>query len=83
MKKLMIIVVTLLAACTNADRAQISGYGNSFKVTLYASTGAAIREWVSDGKVMTEDKSDGWYFMDSKTHKLVRVSGPVVVEQLD
>ena len=59
---------------------QVNSLGSTFKVTLY-SDGTAVRTWVSTGKVMTESESDGWYFTDSKTKKLVRVSGCVVVEQ--
>ena len=72
-----------LTGCTNADRAQLGAYGNKFQVTLYAANGAVIKQWVSNGKVATEQQSDGWYFMDAATNKLVRLSGTVLVEQLD
>lgn len=84
-----ILVASLIAsavaasACTDADRAQISAYGNKFHVTLYGASGIVVKEWDSNGKVSTEDRSDGWYFMDAATGKLVRVSGTVVVEQAD
>lgn len=85
MKQMMLVVLACLAlgACTKADRAQLGGYGGTFKVTLYGANGSVIREWVSEGKVATEDHSDGWYFNDSKTNKLVRVTGTVVVEQIN
>lgn len=79
MKKTLLVLL-LLTGCTDAQRSQVSSIGSKFKVTLY-SDGVAVRSWVSTGKVLTEKDSDGWYFTDSKTHKLVRVSGNVVVEQ--
>jgi hypothetical protein len=80
---LALILILSCAGCTDAQKAQIGGFGSKFKVTLYGASGAVIREWKSSGKVATEEHSDGWYFNDSATNKLVRVTGTVVVEQLD
>jgi len=80
---LLLVVVIAFSGCTDADRAQIGALGSKFHVTLYAASGGVIKEWTSNGKVSTEDHSDGWYFMDAETGKLVRVSGTVVVEQVD
>ncbi|NML34900.1 hypothetical protein [Paraburkholderia antibiotica] len=87
MKK-SILIASLIAAsalqgCTDADKAQIGGFGAKFEITLYAANGSVIKQWRSNGKVQTESHSDGWYFMDAATGKLVRVSGTVVVDQLD
>jgi len=78
---LLVVMVVFFQGCTNSDRAGLSGWGKDFRVTLY-SGGTVVREWKSSGKVQSESDSDGWYFMDSDTKKLVRVSGSVVVEQL-
>lgn len=67
--------------CTNAKMSQLSAYGSDFKVTVY-SGGVPVRTYTSSGKVATEEDSDGWYFTDKETRKLVRVSGTVTVEQL-
>jgi len=80
---LVVLMLALLGGCTDADRAQLGASGNKFQITLYSASGAPIRQWTSNGKVATEDHSDGWYFQDAGTGKLVRVSGTVVVEQLD
>jgi hypothetical protein len=82
MKKVILALCLLLTGC-NADLSRYKAYGHNFKVTLYSATGQPIREWFSDGKVMTEQGSDGWYFRDKATGLLIRVSGPVVVEQID
>jgi hypothetical protein len=83
MRAMMLVcaVVILLNGCTKAERAQFGGYGNNFKVTVYSGS-EAVREFKSEGKVLSEDHTDGWYFLDAKTQKLVRVSGTVIVEQL-
>lgn len=81
MRKFILILCVAVCGCTRAERAQLGGFGQDFKVTLY-NGGQEVRAWKSQGKVLTEYKSDGWYFMDAETKKLVRVSGAVVVEQL-
>jgi hypothetical protein len=82
--KLMALLITVClvsCGCTKANMSQFGGYGSDFNVTLY-SGGEAVRKWKSTGEVLAEEQSDGWYFMDSNTGSLVRVSGDVVVEQL-
>lgn len=85
MKKLrwMFVLVVLLAlvwGCSDATVKNLSTYGDSAKVILYACDGKIIREWESTGKVATESQSDGWRFVDKATNKLIRVTGTVVVE---
>lgn len=75
-----LLAVVVISGCTDASRSQISSLGSKFKVTLY-SGGEPVRSWTSTGKVLTEQESDGWYFTDADTGKLVRLSGDVVVEQ--
>ena len=84
MKKLLVIVALLVGTigCTDAQKAKIGGLGNTFHVEMY-SGGKLVREWTSTGKVQSEGDSDGYFFMDSKTNKLVEVSGDVVVTRID
>jgi uncharacterized protein YdeI (BOF family) len=77
-----VLFVGALTGCTEADRAQLNGYGGTFKITLYAASGSEIKSWVSEGKVHTEAGSDGYYFNDTSTNKLVRVTGTIIVEQV-
>ena len=70
----------LLMGCTDASVSQFTAYGSTFKVTLW-SGGQAVKTWTSTGKVIAEENSDGWYFTDKATGKLVRISGDVTVEQ--
>lgn len=79
------LAITVVAAvcsvigCTSAAQSQWGALGSNQRVTLY-SGGQAVRVWTSNGKVMSETDSDGYYFMDGATGKLVRVTGDVVVE---
>ncbi|MFQ5517457.1 MAG: hypothetical protein ACE5E8_07765 [Acidimicrobiia bacterium] len=72
-----------LAGCTDASRSKIMGYGSQFQVTLYACDGSVIREWTSSGKVKSEETSDGYYFMDKGSGRLIEVTGTLVIEKLD
>lgn len=79
MKKITIILlVVVLSGCTDSTKEKLLNYGNEFKVEMY-SGGKLVREWVSTGKVNSESGSDGYYFKDKKTGKLVEVSGDVVI----
>lgn len=70
-----------LASCTDAGLARFGGYGDEFKVEMY-SGGKLVRTWTSSGKVLSEAQSDGYYFRDKATGKLVEVSGDVVITKL-
>lgn len=81
MKKLIFAVTILfLVGCRASQRAELFSLGSDQKVTLYSYDGRVIREWTSNGKVSTENGSDGWHFQDKATGKSIRVSGIVVIE---
>ena len=48
---------------------------------MYGATGTVIKVWESTGNVSNEAQSDGWYFKDEATGKLVEVTGTLVIEQ--
>lgn len=74
-------VVAVLAGCSSAEIAHVGTWGGSQHIVLYAANGQPIDTWDSDGLVKTENASDGWYFVDKVTGKLVRISGTVVITQ--
>ena len=82
MKKLVFAldILATMTACRSSQLAQIGALGSDQKVTLYSASGAPIRQWVSNGKVSTEKGSDGFFFSDRATGKLVRVTGTLVIE---
>jgi hypothetical protein len=79
---LTMAIATALAAsgCTDAEMAQRGALGSQFKVTVW-SGGQPVKVYTSTGKVLSEEKSDGWFFKDKTTGKLVRVSGTITVEE--
>ena len=77
------IAIALLCStlgCADAQISRFTAIGQPHKVTVW-SGGQPAKVWYSTGKVLTEKESDGWYFTDKETGKLVRVSGTVSVEQ--
>ena len=83
MKKLIALLITaaLFVSCTSAQRSKITGYGGNFKVEMY-SGGQKVRELTSSGKVLSEEASDGYYFTESETGKLIEVAGDLVITKL-
>jgi len=80
-KTITFLALTIIAvsSCTDASRSKIGGYGNTYKVTVIG--GDTTMVFHSTGKVLSEDKSDGYYFTNESNGKLVEVSGNVVIEQ--
>jgi len=81
MKKFIASIVLLVGicfiGCTDSTMASLGSYGQRHHVRMF-NGGTLVAEWYSTGKVTT--MSDGWQFMDEKTHKLVRVGGDVIIE---
>lgn len=66
-------------SCTDAKRAKIGGYGDEFKIQMINCDGTVSREWISTGKVLSEASSDGYFFNDKETGKLIEVTGRLVI----
>jgi len=80
MRYAVIFLTFLLIGCTSAERAKLFALGSHHKITLY-SGGIPVRVWHSSGAISNEEKSDGYYFQDDQTGRLISVSGSVVIEQ--
>jgi len=80
MKKLLLLLLAFtVISCTDATRSKISGLGNQFKIEVVNCDGSVTHSWISTGKVISENHSDGYYFEDSKTGKLVEVTGNLII----
>lgn len=78
-KALIAVVVALtLTACTDAKMKQLTTLGEPGEIVCYSGT-LEIYKGKSTGKISTEQGSDGWYFQESGTGKLIRVSGACVI----
>lgn len=82
MKKLFIISALALlmgSGCTDATISKMGGYGDTFTIKVLGPD--TIITYHSTGKVISEEHSDGYYFTDKATGKLIEVSGTVIIEQ--
>lgn len=75
------VMVAGLTGCSSARQAKFLNM-NKHDIRLF-SGGKLIGEWKSRGPVLSEDESDGWFFMEDVTGKLLQVSGDVVITKLD
>lgn len=73
-------VVAAMIGCKDADVAQFESMGARHKITCYSGT-QVIYQGESTGNVNNEHGSDGWYWEDATTHKLVEASGACLFEQ--
>lgn len=78
MRWMLLVSLVALCGCTDAAISKFQSIGAPHKVELY-SGGQKVREWVSTGKVLNEDNSDGFYFCDKDTNVVVRVTGDLVI----
>lgn len=82
MKKLFIITSLALmigSGCTDATMSKMGGYGDTFTIKVLGPD--TVITYHSTGKVVSEEHSDGYYFTDKATGKLIEVSGTVIIEQ--
>ena len=81
MKKLIALSVLVItfASCTDATRAKLGGYGDTYTIKVMSCDTTIT--YKSSGKVISEGQSDGYYFNDATTGKLIEVSGTVIIEQ--
>jgi hypothetical protein len=78
---ILVVLALLLTGCKDSDVAQLKSLGSRHHIRQFGCDGRVINEWWSTGNVSNESQSDGWYFEDEKTHKLVEVTGILVIEQ--
>lgn len=82
MKKIALIAfvfAALLVSCTDAKMAKLGGLGDEFTVELVNCDGSVSHSWTSSGKVSSEEGSDGYYFKDKDSGKLIEVTGNLII----
>lgn len=75
---ILLLSVAVLSGCTDADMKKVSAFGEPGEIVCY-SGGKEFYRARSTGKIQTEAQSDGWYFEEQGTGKLVRVSGTCII----
>ena len=83
MKKLLgLLMLFTLLSCTDARRSKIGGYGDKFKIELVNCDGTVTHSWISSGKVLSEETSDGYFFNEDKTNTLIELTGNLIITKL-
>ncbi len=77
MRKTAIAAALLAMACTDAECSKYGALGSNAEVECY-SGGKLIYSGTSSGKVASEGQSDGYYFRDRATGRIVEVSADCV-----
>lgn len=77
-KLVILCLVVSISACSDAEKSAMSAWGQKHRVKMY-SGGQVVGEWTSTGKIVNETDSDGYYFKDDQTGKIVTVSGDVTI----
>lgn len=78
MRKSVLLVLLLLTGCYSANRAKMLSSGRDHHIIQF-SGGQKVGEWTSNGRVFSEEHSDGYYFEDKATGKVVEVSGDLQI----
>ena len=75
----LLTIMATMVSCTDAEMSKMGGYGDTFTVKVVGPD--TIITYHSTGKVVSEQNSDGYYFTNRETGKLIEVSGNVIIEQ--
>jgi hypothetical protein len=79
MTRLILLVCAVgFSGCTDGARAKYGAMGNTAEIVCY-SGGVEIMRTKSTGMVGSEEKSDGWFFNDAKTNRLVRTNADCII----
>jgi hypothetical protein len=79
MKYTFFLLTIGLASCTDAKQSKMLGYGKSYTVTVFGPDTTVVLK--SSGKVSSEQGSDGYYFEEAGTGKLVEVTGTLIIRE--
>jgi hypothetical protein len=75
---LFIMLAFTLTSCTDGRMSKLMSYGSSRSIECYSGA-KLIYKGISTGKISSETQSDGYFFRDSATGKLMEVSGNCVI----
>lgn len=78
-----ILLFAVMTIGCSAKISKITAYGGKFKVDMINCDGSISHSWISNGKVLSEQGSDGYYFTDSKSGKLLEVTGRLIITQIE
>lgn len=73
-----IVLALLLTGCSDANLGKMTAFGKSRSIKCYSGS-KLIYSGHSTGKIKSEAQSDGYYFVEKGTGKLMEVSGNCVI----
>ena len=79
--RLLLLSSFLFLGCTDARWDKLTSFGQARAIECY-SGGKLIYSGKSTGKINSEEASDGYFFRDSQTGKLMEVSGDCILTSL-
>ena len=74
-----VILAMVLGGCSDAERGKFQAIGQSGHIQCW-SGGTVIYDGESTGKIMSEEQTDGWFFVEKGSNKLIRVSGACIIK---
>lgn len=74
------MMVFAFTSCTDGLRSKIGSFGDSRSIDCYSGV-KLIYSGRSTGKIQSEANSDGYYFKEERSGKLIEVSGNCVIGQ--
>lgn len=77
-----LVLLFLFVSCSDAGMSKWKTLGDSQKIECY-SGGKLIYSGYSTGKIMNERESDGYYFREKGSNKLLEVSGNCILSSLE
>lgn len=75
---LIIGCLALIVGCTDGKLGKLTSYGSSRSIECY-SGGVLIYKGKSTGKINSEQNSDGYFFVEKGSGKLLEVSGNCII----
>lgn len=78
---IVVVMLALLGACSDAEFAKLTQLGEGQHVQCWSGD-TVIFEGDSTGKVFSEQGSDGYFFEEAGTGRLLEVSGNCILSSM-
>lgn len=78
MKYLAMVLLLTVIGCSDGSISKLTSYGESRSIKCYSAE-KLIYSGTSTGKIQSEKSSDGYYFREKESGRLMEVSGNCVI----
>ena len=83
MNKIKILIGILVVVSLSGCSASLSRMSMGASTVTQVGADGKVHKWHSQGRVLSEEGSDGWYFTDDKTNKVIIISGGSITIEAD